>query len=412
MKLEEVKKRLELLCDRNNVDVSGGKIRRTSSRFCFGVEHGDYNGTELFGVGTDRFIWMAHKATESTTFRLVSENFEDDGVIEIDLDNIPPPQSSEFAHSWARFPLGVLYILQREQYTITKGMNAALVANIPGGGMSRSASLTLNILLSIMEINNIPIGDTIEEQMKIIDLAQAVETDYIGAPVGKLDQIMIFFAKENMGTHYKPESNSLEYVALGDGAPEFSIVSLDTGTDRPGLEKSTYKVRRKECDDLAARINKEFGLKNLAAVKTEEQLKQVLSRFQVDMPDHCDRLKYIYAAQQRFSKMISAWKRGDIETVGLIFREDGHGLRDEYAISGKELESMCDIVRSIPGVLGERMLGGGDKGASGCIVLSKSMQAVRDAVDVAYPRAHPIFKDKYAVHECRVVDGVVMFPGL
>ena len=43
----------------NGLDIAGGKVRRTSSRFCLGVEHGDYNGTELFGVGTDRFIWLA-----------------------------------------------------------------------------------------------------------------------------------------------------------------------------------------------------------------------------------------------------------------------------------------------------------------------------------------------------------------
>jgi len=43
----------------HGLDIVGGKVRRTSSRFCLGVEHGDYNGTELFGVGTDRFIWLA-----------------------------------------------------------------------------------------------------------------------------------------------------------------------------------------------------------------------------------------------------------------------------------------------------------------------------------------------------------------
>ncbi|MHC4221409.1 MAG: hypothetical protein ACYST9_03230, partial [Planctomycetota bacterium] len=53
-------KLLQLAKD-NSLDIAGGKIRRTSSRFCLGVEHGDYNGTELFGVGTDRFIWMAYK---------------------------------------------------------------------------------------------------------------------------------------------------------------------------------------------------------------------------------------------------------------------------------------------------------------------------------------------------------------
>ena len=39
---------------------------------------------------------------------------------------------------------------------------------------------------------------------------------------------------------------------------------------------------------------------------------------------------------------------GDIVTVGRIFREDGLGLRDDYKISGPELETMCDLARSVP----------------------------------------------------------------
>jgi len=57
------------------------QVRRSSSRFCLGVEHGDYNGTELFGVGTDRFIWIAYKRNNSDTVRIFSDTFPDDGVI-------------------------------------------------------------------------------------------------------------------------------------------------------------------------------------------------------------------------------------------------------------------------------------------------------------------------------------------
>ena len=32
-----------------------------------------------------------------------------------------------------------------------------------------------------------------------------------------------------------------------------------------------------------------------------------------------------------------AWSMGDLATVGAVFREDGHGLRDERDISGPEL---------------------------------------------------------------------------
>ena len=87
--------------------------------------------------------------------------------------------------------------------------------------------------------------------------------------------------------------------------------------------------------------------------------------------------------------MLDAWKRGDIVTVGALFREDGIGLRDDYKISGPELETMCDIVRTVPGVYGERMLGGGDKGGSGALVAAGSVDAVREAVKNAYPRSRP-----------------------
>ena len=109
---------------------------------------------------------------------------------------------------------------------------------------------------------------------------------------------------------------------------------------------------------------------------------------------------------------MEAWKTGDIETVGRIFRKDGIGLRDEYDISGPELETMCDIVRTIEGVLGERMLGGGDKGAAGALVKAASVEALTKAVDIAYPASRPDFADKYAVHTCKVVDGVKVFDGV
>jgi galactokinase len=108
--------------------------------------------------------------------------------------------------------------------------------------------------------------------------------------------------------------------------------------------------------------------------------------------------------------MLDAWKQGDVATVGELFREDGLGLRDDYKISGPELETMCDIVRTVPGVYGERMLGGGDKGASGALVAAESVQAVRDAVERAYPLSRPAFADRHAVHVCKVVDGVTLFP--
>jgi galactokinase len=393
----------------NSIDIKGGKVRRTSSRFCLGVEHGDYNGTELFGVGTDRFIWLAYKPNGTKKIRLFSTNFPDDGIIEFEFGNVPEPKSPDIAQTWGRFAYGVDYILRRQGYDLSQGIDGILYGNIPGGGMSRSASLSLNLILSLFDANNIEV----EEKIKIVDLAQSVENDYIGSPCGQLDQTMVLFAREGMGTYYNPKDRSIEYVPIGSGATDFRIVVLDTGTDRPGLEKSTYAVRRAECEKLVSILqNAGYDISSLADIKDEEVYKKIMDEFGENHPDLCDRLKYIFNAQKRFYKMLEAWKTGDIETVGQIFRTDGIGLRDDYKISGPELETMCDIVRTEPGVLGERMLGGGDKGASGALVQAKCIEAVRQAVDNAYPHSHPEFAGKYDVHVCKVVDGVKLYEGL
>ena len=390
----------------NNIDIKGAKIRRTSSRFCLGVEHGDYNGTELFGVGTDRFIWLAYKPNSTGKVRLFSANFPDDGVIEFDRGNVPEPRSSAMAHTWGRFACGIDYILRREGYNLTQGIDGVLYGNIPGGGMSRSASLCNNLILSLFDVNEIEV----EDKNTIVDLAQAVENDYIGSPCGKLDQTMVIFAREGMATHYNPQDRSIDYVPIGAGAFDFRIMVLDTGTDRPGLEKSTYRIRRDECEKLVSILQKgDYDVSCLADVRDDAVYEKIMGQFGDEYPNLCDRLKYIFSAQNRFYEMLEACKAGDIETVGRIFRADGIALRDDYKISGPELETMCDIIRTVPGVLGERMLGGGDKGASGALVRAECVEAVKNAVDTAYPRSCPDFADRYAVHVCKVVDGVRVY---
>ncbi|MEM8867712.1 MAG: hypothetical protein AAGC73_05545 [Verrucomicrobiota bacterium] len=400
----EIYRILQDAASRSLLDVKGGRVRRSSSRFCFGVEHGDYNGMELFGVGTDRFIWLAYKPNELGRVRIFSANFPDDGVVDFALGET---ESAEvLKDSWARFPRGVEVILRREGYELTTGFDAVLYGNIPGGGMSRSASLSLNLVLTFFEVN----GIEDDGSMRVVDLAQMVENDYIGSPCGKLDQIMIYYAKAGMGTYYQPTLGKIEHIPFGGDPDSFRIVSLDTGTKRPGLEKSTYKIRRAECDAMRALLLHRLGIDSLAGIADPSVYAQAINLLREESSSSLPRLKYLYEAQQRFASTLEAWRIGDMKTVGANFRADGYGLRDDYEISGPELESMCEIARSVDGVLGERMLGGGDKGASGALIRTEVFDAVKAKVDSEYPELHPDFKNDFAIHSCRSVDGIVAFP--
>ena len=254
---QEITEKLHSAAERFGLDIAGGTVRRTSSRFCLGIEHGDYNGMELFGIGTDRFIWLAFKANTTGRIRIHSLNFPDDKIVDFALGEDCEPGSVK--DSWERFPRGVEAILRREGHPLTIGFDAVIYGNIPGGGMSRSASLALNLILTAFEVNGIPD----EGGMQVVNLAQMVENDFIGSPCGKLDQIMIYFAKEGMGTYFNPASGKIDHIPFGGSSDSFRIVSLDTGTKRPGLEKSTYKIRRTECDAMKAQLTTGIGIASL-----------------------------------------------------------------------------------------------------------------------------------------------------
>ena len=118
----------------------------------------------------------------------------------------------------------------------TAGYDAVIVGNIPGGGMSRSASLCINLILTGLEVSGLELA----EEFDIINFSQAVENDYTGSPCGQLDQIMIYYAKAGMGTHYNPADQSIKYVPIGADAPDWRIVALDTGNPKPPPPPHTH----------------------------------------------------------------------------------------------------------------------------------------------------------------------------
>ena len=111
----DARSELARLADIAGLDVVGGAIRRTSSRFCIGVEHGDYNGTELFGLGTDRFLWLAYKPNASGRVRLFSGNWAsyEGGII---------PSTT-----WDLHPDGELFVFVTNPVTATGDLEPPII---------------------------------------------------------------------------------------------------------------------------------------------------------------------------------------------------------------------------------------------------------------------------------------------
>ena len=68
--------------------ASAGLVR-VSSRLCLSVEHGDYNGTDLFGIGLDRYLWLAFAPNELGIVRAFSADFAGEGLVTFDPARVP-----------------------------------------------------------------------------------------------------------------------------------------------------------------------------------------------------------------------------------------------------------------------------------------------------------------------------------
>ncbi len=353
------------------IDRSRMYVRRTSSRVCFTVEHGDYNGTDLFGAAIGKandkeaygFIWFAYSKNSTGNFRIKSQNYSNE-IADFNGNKLPNPSKISKDYPWIKFPMGAVYILKKNGYKIKNGLNGVLIGKIPEGGLSRSASLSLNLIYSILEVN----GITEIDQFKLIDMAQELENEYIKSPCGKLDMAMIVFGKKDHAALYSQKKKSVYYVPIPENSESIELIILDTGTRRLGLQGTDYEIRKKECENIVSLYGKEYGFNDLSEItpKIYEELKEEGMPLNLSL-----RLKYIFEANQRFKQFIQGWRQGDFKKAGEILNLDGISLRDDYDLSSYPLEAMAYIARNDKNVYGARLSGGGRVGA--CIALRKKV---------------------------------------
>ncbi len=88
---------------------------------------------------------------------MLSGNFPDEGVVSFTLGQVPPPRSDgSTSISWARFPFGVDYILHKAGYQLdTRLRRRAAGATSPAAACRRSASLSINLILTFFDVNRI-----------------------------------------------------------------------------------------------------------------------------------------------------------------------------------------------------------------------------------------------------------------
>ena len=241
---------------------------------------------------------------------------------------------------------------------INSGFEMLFYGNIPNGaGLSSSASIEVVIGVVLKDLYNFPI-----EMIDIVKLSQQAENQFIGVNCGIMDQFAIGMGKRDNAILLDTNTLKYEYASIKlNGA---SIVIANTNKRR-GLADSKYNERRAECESALKDLQINLHINSLCELN-EEEFEE--NRHLIKDKVCARRAKHAIYENQRTLKAVAALESNNLELFGKLMNESHISLRDDYEVTGIELDTLVDIAMETPGVIGSRMTGAGFGGCTVSIV--------------------------------------------
>ncbi len=352
-------------------------------------EHTDYNAGYVLPLAVDRVVAFAGRARADRMVRLHSLHFDESAAFSL-LDLAEHfEQVRERVPGWMRYVLCVAAELQRAGIYV-QGFDAVLQSDVPvGGGMSSSAAMEVAAVQAFQLFTpgsfSVSASNATLKPLQVAELCQHAEWAASGVRCGILDQAASCLGRA--GHAFLLDCRSLEYTYLPLAAPDVSLVVIDSNV-RHTLADTAYNERRQQCDD-AVRLLREVLVRE-EPDREIQTLRDIswseFERYQAVLPPLLrKRAGYILAENRRVLKVVELLKDGDLSGVGELLWQTHAGLRDEYAVSCMEMDTLVDLARAVPGVLGGRMMGGGFGGCTVNLVRDEAIEALTRLVESEYP---------------------------
>lgn len=318
-------------------------------------EHTDYNGGFVFPCALDFGTYAIVKQREDKNFRMYSENFEDLGIIEFNLDNLVYDKKDD----WANYPKGVIKTFLDKGFKIPNGFDVLFFGNIPNGaGLSSSASIEVLTAVILKSLFNLDI-----DMVEMVKYCQIAENKFIGVNSGIMDQFAVGMGKKDNAILL--DCNTLNFTYVPVKLKDMSIVIANTNKKR-GLADSKYNERRSSCEEAVAVLNKNgVNIKYLGELTVEEFNK--VKHFIKD-EEQLKRATHAVTENERAKIAVEFLKKDDIKTFGELMNKSHISLRDDYEVTGLELDSLVEAAWEEVGTVGARMTGAGFGGCTVSIV--------------------------------------------
>jgi galactokinase len=330
-------------------------------------EHTDYNGGYVLPCALNFGTYLAIRKNNSNIINMGSMNFPYTGNFR--LDDIFAKKGEE----WVNYPLGVLNQMINKGFS-PEGIDMLFHGDIPNGaGLSSSASIELVTAKAINDLFGLDL-----DMLQMVKLSQKAENDFVGVNCGIMDQFAVGFGKQDKAIFLN--CDTLEHELIPVELKKYKIVIANTNVRR-GLSGSKYNERREECDMAVQVLRKSRSIRNLGELSLEEYkaLENKISSQTVRK-----RARHVVSEDYRVLKAVNELKKGNLDFFGKLMNESHESLRDDYEVTGKELDTMVEEAWKSNGVLGSRMTGAGFGGCTVSIVKETEIDAFISAVGKRY----------------------------
>ncbi len=346
-------------------------------------EHTDYNAGHVFPCALTMGTYGAARKRDDKKLRFYSMNFESLGIIESGMEDLKPEKEA----GWTNYPKGVMWAFEKKGYEIPCGMDLLLNGNIPNGsGLSSSASVEVLTGYILREFYGFDVSN---QDLALI--GQYSENNFNGVNCGIMDQFAIAMGKKGHAIFLDTADLSFEYAPI---KLENAKIVIACSNKKRGLGDSKYNERRNECETALAEIQAAVGIDGLGDL-TEEQFE--LYKPMIKDEVRIRRARHAVYENQRTIKAVEALKNNDVELFGKLMNESHISLRDDYEVTGIELDTLAEEAWKIDGCIGSRMTGAGFGGCTVSIVKTEAIDTFIEKVGAAYKEKIGYAADFYAV---------------
>ncbi|MDD4968986.1 MAG: galactokinase [Paludibacter sp.] len=331
-------------------------------------EHTDYNGGSVFPCALSFGTYLLLRKNGGKTVRFRSLNQPE--VTELGLDQLTTPLDK----TWVNYPLGVFAQFIKRGIEIKEGYDILIWGNVPNGaGLSSSAALEVVTAYAL----NDQLGTNFNRTV-LAQIGQKAEHEFAFVNCGIMDQFASANGAKDHAIHLNCDTLDFELVPVKlEG-----VKILISNTHSPHkLDSGAYNQRVAECKLAVEQLNKVRPLKYLAEL-TEAEFKSIETAI-TDVTAH-KRARHVVGEVQRTADAVKALKAGDLVKFGKLMNASHVSLRDDYEVTGPELDTMAEEAWKIEGVIGSRMTGGGFGGCTVSLVKDEAIDTFIDKVGKAY----------------------------